>query len=122
MKIASLLFISLLASICFTAEIVLSEKNVVQVPPVISADEIINKMFQAADNIKTLKYIFISAERIEGKLLTRKSSVKLQTSPKKLYFDCKDAEVLWSGENKNDAALVHPHGFPYFNINLEPNS
>ncbi len=122
MKTVLVVFLFWLVGVCYPMSSVFSEKKNQQTPTDASADEIIKKMFQAADNIKSLKYVFISAERIEGKVLTRKSYVKIQTAPRKLFFDCKDAQVLWSEGNKNNEALVHPYGFPYFNVNLEPNS
>lgn len=87
----------------------------------IRAEEIINKVFQSADNIKTLKFTFICNERIEGRMQAARSYIKLQTSPRKLYLNCKDAEVLWWEGKNNNLAYVHPYGFPYFNVNLDPN-
>lgn len=117
MRTVALILMFSLAGIFMFPEIVISQVNKSEA----RAEEIINKVFHAADNIKSLKFTFICTERVDGRLQTARSYIKLQTSPRKLYLNCKDAEVLWL-EGKNDnLAYVHPHGFPYFNVNLEPN-
>ncbi len=82
--------------------------------------ELINKIYVANDNIRTLRFTFISSERVDGKLTSTKSLIKFQTSPKKIYLNCKQAEILWLEDKNSNQALVHPHGFPYFNLNLDP--
>lgn len=117
-----LLFIGLPLCFCLSAQnktIPLIESAV---PNDITAKELINKIFIATDNIKTLKFTFICKERVNGQLTFTKSNVKLQTAPKKLYLNCKEAEILWLENQNNNQALVHPYGFPYFNLNLDPDN
>jgi len=84
------------------------------------AREIIEKVFKAIDNIKTLKYNLRCTERIGGKLIKTESAVKLQISPRKLYLYVKGAELLWVQDWNKGLALINPGGFPYFALNLEP--
>ncbi len=87
-----------------------------------TAMEVIQKIFVATDNIKTLRYTFVCKERVGGHLTSTVSMIKLKTSPKKLYLNCKDAEILWPEDTDNDNALVHPYGFPFINLNLDPDN
>jgi len=85
-----------------------------------NVEEITDKMFAAISNIKTMRYKLKITERINGKLESRESSVKLQVSPRKLYLQIKNQEVLWvQGENGGNA-LVNPGSFPYINLNIDP--
>ena len=122
MKITIRILLFFLVCFCFPTAIVFSEKTQRDSLKTISADEIINKVFHAEDNIKSLKFIFNCNERVDGRLVSMRSKVKLQISPRKLYLKCKEAEVLWLQENSNKLALVHPYGFPYINVSLDPNS
>jgi len=83
-------------------------------------EEITDKMFVAISNVKTLRYKLKIAERVNGKMENRESSVKLQVSPRKLYLQIKNQEVLWiQGENGGNA-FVNPGAFPYINLNIDP--
>jgi len=91
-----------------------------QTKDIYDAEDITDKMFIAISNIKTMRYKLKIAERINGKIENRESSVKLQVSPRKLYLKIKNQEVLWiQGENGGNA-LVNPGAFPYVNLNLDP--
>lgn len=81
--------------------------------------ELINKIFNAVDNVKTLRYNLQCNERIKGKLQHTESQVKLQVSPRKLYLHIKGIEVLWVQGTNNGNALVNPGSFPYINLNLD---
>jgi outer membrane lipoprotein-sorting protein len=82
--------------------------------------ELIDKIFTAVDNVKTLKYELQCNERIKGKMQHTESKVKLQVSPRKLYLNIKGIEVLWLQGQNNGNALVNPNSFPYINLNLDP--
>jgi outer membrane lipoprotein-sorting protein len=85
-----------------------------------NVEEITDKMFAAMSNIKTMRYHLKISERIDGKIENRESNVKLQVSPRKLYLQVKNQEVLWiQGENGGNA-YVNPGTFPYVNLNLDP--
>lgn len=82
--------------------------------------ELIDKIFEAVDNVKTLRFNLQCNERIKGRMTHYESKVKLQISPRKVYLSLKGPEVLWvQGQNGGDA-LVNPGAFPYMNLNLDP--
>lgn len=85
-----------------------------------SNEELLNKMFEATSNIKTLRYQLQCNERVKGKMHHTESFVKLQTSPRKIYLYLKGPEVLWVQGENNGLALVNPGAFPYVNLNLDP--
>lgn len=82
--------------------------------------ELIDKIFDAVDNIKTLRFSLQCNERIKGRMTHYESKVKLQVSPRKLYLSLKGPEVLWIQGQNNGDALVNPGAFPYMNLNLDP--
>ncbi|MEO6902492.1 MAG: DUF1571 domain-containing protein [Bacteroidia bacterium] len=82
--------------------------------------ELLNKIFNAIDNLKTLRYNLQCNERIRGRLQHTESKVKLQVSPRKLYLNIREIEVLWMEGMNNGNALVNPGSFPYINLNLDP--
>lgn len=81
--------------------------------------ELIDKIFDAVDNVKTLKYNLQCNERIKGRMQHTESKVKLQISPRKLYLNIRGVEVLWIQGQNNGDALVNPNAFPYMNLNLD---
>jgi hypothetical protein len=82
--------------------------------------ELIDKIFEAINNIKTLRYSLHINERIKGHMRYSESNVKLQISPRKLYLHLRGPEVLWIQGANNGEALVNPNAFPYMNLNLDP--
>lgn len=80
----------------------------------------INKIFDAVDKVKTLRYELKCKERIKGKMQHTESKVKLQVSPRKLYLSVNGPEVLWMEGQNNGNAYVNPGAFPYINLNLDP--
>jgi outer membrane lipoprotein-sorting protein len=83
-------------------------------------EELIAKIFDAVDNIKTMRFSLQCNERIRGHMQHYESKVKLQVSPRKLYLSLKGPEVLWIQGENNGNALVNPGAFPYMNLNLDP--
>ena len=81
--------------------------------------ELMNKIFDAIDNVKTLRYSLQCNERIKGRMQHTESQVKLQVSPRKLYLALKGPEVLWIQGTNNGEALVNPGSFPYMDLNLD---
>src|SRR4051812_37638099 len=65
------------------------------VPENITARSIIDQLLKTIEEVKTLKYNLKLFERINGKLLSTESVVKLQASPRKLYLYLKGPELLW---------------------------
>lgn len=82
--------------------------------------ELIDKIFNSIENVKTLRYNLQCNERINGRMQHTESQVKLQVSPRKLYLSLKGPEVLWIQGTNNGDALVNPGAFPYVNLNLDP--
>ncbi len=82
--------------------------------------ELIDKVIDAVNNVKTLRYKLQCNERIKGRMQYFESKVKLQVSPRKLYLSLKGPEVLWTQGTNNGDALVNPAAFPYMNLNLDP--
>ncbi|HEX8516616.1 MAG TPA: DUF1571 domain-containing protein [Bacteroidia bacterium] len=79
----------------------------------------IDRIFNAVDNVKTLKYSLQCNERIKGRMQHTESKVKMQISPRKLYLNIRGVEVLWVAGTNNGEALVNPNAFPYMNLNLD---
>lgn len=84
----------------------------------------LDTMLQAAGRVKSLRFRLKDYERVKGKIKIGEESVKMNLHPLRLYFyveaPAKGAEVLWrEGENHGDA-WVHPDGFPYYTLNLDP--
>jgi hypothetical protein len=77
------------------------------------------------DSIKAIRsqvFNVKSTERVDGHLLFAESFVKLNISPRKIYFrnPVKGVEVLWvEGTNKGNA-IVHTKSVPLMNFDLDP--
>lgn len=87
-----------------------------------SSMEIISHMLDSVKHIKTQSYDLKATERVNGKFLHAESTLKINTTPKKIYFKSKlkGVEVLWiQGQNKGDA-IVHSPSFTLANLNLDP--
>lgn len=93
-----------------------------QVVPGIS---IVNRMIERTSQIKTMTYQIDKQERMNGKMFNQVALVKLQIDPKKLYLreiEPNDGiEILYARGANNNKAIVNPNGFPWININLDPN-
>ncbi len=87
-------------------------------PP--SCKEILLNTIAAVEKIQTLKFHLKSNERINGKLISTESQVKMNASPRKIYIYLKGQELLWLEGKNNGNTLVSPAGFPYMNLNLDP--
>ena len=91
-----------------------------QAKTIITSRDLIDRVFDAISNVKTMRYKLHCNERIKGRMRYFESKVKLQTSPRKLYLSLKGPEVLWIQDANNGDALVNPSSFPYMNLNLDP--
>lgn len=80
------------------------------------------QMYDSIRGIKTLRQDVLSLERIENKYAINRSQIKLQTSPRKIYFinPSKKLEILYDEETIPDKAWVKPHVFPYLTMQLDP--
>lgn len=89
--------------------------------PLLTTPELESRMLASIDRVQTLRYNVAAQERVEGKLLPMRSTVKLTPSPLRIYLkNNKGAEVLYvTGQNSNEA-LVYPGAFPYVTLSLDP--
>ena len=83
---------------------------------------VLEKMLTAINNVKSAKYHLYSVERVDNKILTAHSDIKLNMVPRKLYFKntIKGIEVLYVEEKFEGDALINPNAFPYINLKLDP--
>jgi len=84
--------------------------------------DIFNQMFNAINNVRTLRYNLYAVERIDNTFACAHSSVKLNISPFKAYYKNLDKgiEVLWVDGKEDGDAIVNPNGFPFVNLHLNP--
>lgn len=84
-------------------------------------EQILNNMFNAIKQVKTLRFNLSASERIDTKYSQATSMVKINTAPLKIYYKDlkKGIEVLWTQGQETDA-LVNPNGFPFINLRLDP--
>jgi outer membrane lipoprotein-sorting protein len=87
-----------------------------------SCRQVIQKMMDAISKVKTAKYHLYSIERINDKILTANSDIKLMMSPRKIYFknSLKGIEVLYVEGTLNGETLINPNSFPFVNLRLDP--
>ncbi len=88
----------------------------------LSCREIIQQMLDSIKNIKTERFDVKATERINDNLHFAESRIKINFSPKKIYFNSpyKGIDILWvEGTNKGNA-LVHSRTLPFINLDLDP--
>jgi hypothetical protein len=88
----------------------------------VSCREIIQSMLDSIRNIRTQTCDVKAMERVDGHLLFAESHIKVNVSPRKIYFHNpeKGIEVLWvEGTNKGNAS-VHSRSVPLVNFDLDP--
>lgn len=84
--------------------------------------EIIETMLDSIKKIKTQRCDIKSTERVNGRLLFAESRIKINFSPRKIYFHNpeKGIEVLWvEGTNRGNAS-VHSSSMPLVSFDLDP--
>ena len=106
----------LLFTFCF----VLTSFHKKKINNLIDSKVLVDKLIEASNNIKTLRYSLKYSERLKGVLKNTNSSVKLQIAPRKIFINNAGAEILWVQGQNNGNALVNPGTFPYVNLNLDP--
>ncbi len=90
--------------------------------PAPTSTQLLEKMFAAIQEVKTVRYTLYISERVKGINHNAISEVKINVNPRKLFLrnPKKGTEILWvQGENKNDC-WVYPNGFPYATLSLSP--
>jgi hypothetical protein len=87
-----------------------------------AARPILDEMLKAIQRIRTLRYDLESTERVERRVLSAGSSIKINMLPRKIYFRSirKGIEVLYVENTNENHALINPNRFPHINLNLDP--
>jgi len=98
--------------------LVLSFGNKTEIKPA----RILHQMYDSIKNIRTLRQSVKSIERIDSKFTSAGSDIKVQTNPRKIYFNnkAKKIEILYDSEISTHRAYVKPHIFPYMTLSLDP--
>ncbi len=89
--------------------------------------EILEKMLNACEAIKTAKFTLKSFERLTNGVMSESVMlVKYEAEPKKVYLFCVNpnagTEVLYRHGWINDKLFINPSGFPFVNMKLSPYS
>lgn len=87
-----------------------------------SCREIIEHMLDSIKNIKTQACSVKATERIGEHLLIAESYIKINISPRKIYFHSpvKGVELLWVEATNKGNATVHSKSIPLMNFDLDP--
>ncbi|NML64779.1 DUF1571 domain-containing protein [Hymenobacter sp. RP-2-7] len=87
----------------------------------ITTPELESRLLAAIDGTQSLRYVVAAQERVEGRYLPMRSTVKLTLTPLRIYLkNQQGAEALYvAGQNGGDA-WVYPGTFPYLTLSLDP--
>ncbi|MCB9232967.1 MAG: DUF1571 domain-containing protein [Bacteroidia bacterium] len=90
----------------------------------LSAAEWMKSMFSACAKVRTMEYVLNKGERIGGKILYQRSYTKVAYGPFRAYSRPLEGEqgpeLLYNGAGTAHKTLVDTHGFPWFNLSLDP--
>ena len=90
------------------------------------AIHLLQSMFDSVYAIQYAKFEMFSKERIEGEFVESHAVGVMQYEPRKVFIRGLDEEgvllneVLYINGKNNGNALISPNGFPYINLNLNP--
>jgi outer membrane lipoprotein-sorting protein len=86
--------------------------------------ELLGKMLDKNNDIKTLQVTAVMKERIEGKQVDKKTFFKINMNPRKIYFRQKfigiDVEGLFVAGRNNNKASMTTIGFPWISASFDP--
>jgi hypothetical protein len=84
--------------------------------------KLVMDMFDSSKKINTVRYTLKSIERVQNKMASATTKVKIQMQPRKVYLINVNnkLEILYNENELNDKCLVKPHVFPYFTMTLYP--
>lgn len=92
--------------------------------PIRIEQKILESAIAEHEKISSVAVTIIMEERIEEKVIKKKTRFKIQTSPYRLYlyqeYPNKGLEILYPQEAKEQEALVNPASFPWVNLSLDP--
>jgi hypothetical protein len=86
------------------------------------AARLLSHMYDSVKTVRTLRYHVVAIERIERRFHSSTSDIKVQTYPRKVYYNnpLKKLEILYNSELSPSRAWVKPNVFPYMTISLDP--
>lgn len=89
---------------------------------VIKEFRLVLDMLDSIKSVKCARLELKSLERTEVGYQSAASEVKMQISPRRLYFNNpgKKLEILYNADQLGGKALVKPHVFPYLTLALDP--
>jgi outer membrane lipoprotein-sorting protein len=91
----------------------------------LSTKEIVEKMLVSDVNIQSLQFTQKGWEKLKDKLLYSEVKTKIWVKPYKFYCyniaPTSGLEVLYNSAVNPKEAVVKPNGFPWVNLNLDPN-
>lgn len=91
-----------------------------------SAYDLTLQMIEKVKAIKTIKFTFVTKERIGTKWTEQKSAVKMQHNPLNIYYKQEypkvGLELLYVHGKNDNSALINTNGFPWVNVSLNPYS
>lgn len=91
-----------------------------------SAYDLTLQMIAKVKEIKTIKFTFVTKERIGSKWTEQKSAVKMKHNPLMIYYKQEypkvGLELLYTDGKNDNNALINTNGFPWVNVNLSPYS
>jgi hypothetical protein len=91
-----------------------------------SAILVLKGMFDSLYSVKSVQFEMFSRERMKGELIKSHSKGVVNFEPRKIFirgFDEESVllnEVLYVYGQNNNNALISSNGFPYINLNLDP--
>lgn len=91
---------------------------------IISGDEILNKMFDKIESIKTVSYRLEKKERIKNEIIDEALFIKLSIEPFKVYskmdYPKEGLEVLFNSQWEKKKAVINTNSFPWVNVRFKP--
>ncbi|MCH8331820.1 MAG: DUF1571 domain-containing protein [Bacteroidetes bacterium] len=112
-------------SVLFAQTIAPPERTIeVEQIKITEVELIFRTMFDRCNGIKTMRYNIAKQERFDGKMFAKLAEVKLSRKPYKMYMkqlEPKEGlEILYKEGENNNQVLINPAGFPWINVNLDP--
>lgn len=92
----------------------------------IFAIQTVENMFDSVYALKAVRFEMFSKERMEGELFNSHAVGIMEYEPRKVFLrgfneegELQNEVLFIAGENNNNA-LISPNGFPFINLNLDP--
>ncbi len=86
--------------------------------------EVLNKMLNAMENVKSSTFTLDMNERYGDTYKKSKCDIRILNQPHSIYmkqhYPNDGIELLWVAGKNSGKTLINPNGFPYFNVSLSP--